>query len=126
MLKGVGRISNKEQGILNVEGSWANIEQGTRNIEVSVRNLKSFTSAILHNSRFLVPCSIFPELYSMYIKIYFDNKPLFLCNEIDEEIQPYAHHDDAVLIDELNARTVKTMIHEMNQAHVHAGIFLHP
>ena len=62
----------------------------------------------------------------MYIRIYFNNKPLFLCNEIDEIIQPYAHHDDALFIDELNSHTIKTMIHEMQLPAVHAGIFFHP
>jgi 8-oxo-dGTP pyrophosphatase MutT (NUDIX family) len=62
----------------------------------------------------------------MHIKIYFNDKPLFLCNEIDETIQPYVHHDDAVFIDELNSHTIKTMIHEMQLPAVHAGIFLHP
>jgi 8-oxo-dGTP pyrophosphatase MutT (NUDIX family) len=62
----------------------------------------------------------------MHIKIYFNDKPLFLCNEIDKTIQPYVHHDDALFIDELNSHTIKTMIHEMQQQAVHAGIFFHP
>jgi 8-oxo-dGTP pyrophosphatase MutT (NUDIX family) len=62
----------------------------------------------------------------MYIKIYFNDKPLFLCNEIDETIQPYVHHDDAVFIDEIDQHTVKAMIHEMQQPDVHAGVFFHP
>lgn len=62
----------------------------------------------------------------MYIKIYFGNKPLFLCDEVDETIQPYIHHDDAVFIDELNTHTVKTIIHEMQLEKVHAGVFFHP
>lgn len=62
----------------------------------------------------------------MFIKIYFDQKPLFLCDTIDKTIEPYIHHDDAVFIDELNPHTVKAMIHEMAQARVHAGIFHHP
>lgn len=61
----------------------------------------------------------------MYIKIYFDDKPLFLCNDIDATIQPLIHHDDSIFIDELNAHTVKAMIHEMQQTQVHAGIFFH-
>ena len=61
----------------------------------------------------------------MFIKIYFNDKPLFLCNEIDHIIQPYVHHDDAVFIDELNSHTVKTVIHEMELAKVHAGVFYH-
>lgn len=62
----------------------------------------------------------------MYIKIYFDNKPLYLCDEIDDTIQPFIHHDDAVFIDELNTHTVKSMIHEMQLQKVHAGVFFHP
>ncbi|HVZ57568.1 MAG TPA: NUDIX hydrolase [Chitinophagaceae bacterium] len=62
----------------------------------------------------------------MYIKIYFGDKPLFLCNEVDKTLEPYVHHDDTVFIDELNNHTIKTMIHEMQQPGVHAGIFLHP
>jgi len=61
----------------------------------------------------------------MYIKVYFSDKPLFLCDRIDSVIGPYVHHDDAVFIDELNAHTIKTMIHEIQQPHVHAGVLLH-
>jgi 8-oxo-dGTP pyrophosphatase MutT (NUDIX family) len=62
----------------------------------------------------------------MVIKIFFDNKPLFLCDNIDETIEPYIHHDDAVFIDELDLHTVKSMIHEMQEPEVHAGVFFHP
>jgi 8-oxo-dGTP pyrophosphatase MutT (NUDIX family) len=62
----------------------------------------------------------------MYLKIYFNDKPLFLCDAIDRDIEPLLHHDDAVFIDELNGHTVKTMIHEMGSDKVHAGVFLHP
>lgn len=61
----------------------------------------------------------------MYIRIYFNSKPLFLCDSIDSFIEPYVHHDDAVFIDELNPHTVKSMIHEMEQPQVHAGVFYH-
>ncbi len=61
----------------------------------------------------------------MYIKVYFDDKPLFLCDKIDEAIEPYIHHDDAIFIDELNSHTIKTIIHEMQQPQVHAGVFFH-
>lgn len=61
----------------------------------------------------------------MFIKIYFDNKPLFLCDDVDASLQPYVHHDDAVFIDELNLHTVKSMIHEMQEPSVHAGVFFH-
>ena len=61
----------------------------------------------------------------MYIKIYFNDKPLFLCDNIDKTIEPYVHHDDAVFIDELNSHTVKSMIHEMQLEKIHAGVFFH-
>ncbi|MBK6990539.1 MAG: NUDIX hydrolase [Chitinophagaceae bacterium] len=61
----------------------------------------------------------------MFIKIYFNDKPLFLCDSIDETIEPYVHHDDAVFIDELNSHTVKSMIHEMQLEKIHAGVFFH-
>ncbi len=61
----------------------------------------------------------------MHIKIYFDDKPLFLCDELNKEINDYAHHDDAVFIDEFSAPAVNSMIHEMRLEKVHAGVFLH-
>jgi 8-oxo-dGTP pyrophosphatase MutT (NUDIX family) len=61
----------------------------------------------------------------MYIKVHFGNKPLFLCNDVDASLQPYIHHDDAIFIDELNLHTVKSMIHEMEDPSVHAGVFFH-
>ena len=61
----------------------------------------------------------------MHIKIYFGEKPLFLCDEIDKTIEPFVHHDDAVFIDELDTHTVKSMIHEMQRTTIHAGVFLH-
>ena len=61
----------------------------------------------------------------MHIKIYFHDKPLFLCDDIDEAISPYVHHDDAVFVDEFSTPAIKSMIHEMRQEHVHAGILYH-
>jgi ADP-ribose pyrophosphatase YjhB (NUDIX family) len=62
----------------------------------------------------------------MYIKIFFDAKPLFLCDAIDEVIEPFVHHDDAIFIDELNSHTIKAMIHEMGLPQIKAGVFFHP
>lgn len=61
----------------------------------------------------------------MYVKIYFNDKPLFLCDEMTDEIRSYAHHDDAILIDEFSHPAVNSMIHEMRRESVHAGIFIH-
>jgi 8-oxo-dGTP pyrophosphatase MutT (NUDIX family) len=61
----------------------------------------------------------------MFIKIYFGDKPLFLCDEISGEINNYIHHDDAVFIDEISAPAINSMIHEMHQQKIHAGVFYH-
>ncbi len=61
----------------------------------------------------------------MYIKVYFNDKPLFLCDEICKEIEPFLHHDDAVFIEEFSSPAVNSMIHEMQLEKVHAGIFLY-
>ena len=61
----------------------------------------------------------------MTIKIYFGDKPLFLCDETNVEIDRYAHHDDAVFIDEFSNPSVNSIIHEMRLEKVHAGIFVH-
>ena len=61
----------------------------------------------------------------MFIKIYFNSKPLFLCDTIDKTIEPFIHNDDALFIDELDAHAIKTMIFEMQQPNVHAGVFFH-
>ena len=61
----------------------------------------------------------------MYIKIFFGNKPLYLTDTIEGELEEFIHHDDAIFIDELDSHTVKSMIHEMQLDKVHAGVFLH-
>lgn len=61
----------------------------------------------------------------MHIKIFFEDKPLYLCNEIDETIEPIIHHDDALFMDQLDSHAIKTIIHEIQQPHVHAGVFFH-
>jgi ADP-ribose pyrophosphatase YjhB (NUDIX family) len=59
------------------------------------------------------------------IKIYFNNKPLFITNQISKELEEYLHRDDTVFIDEFNTHTVKAMIHEMEAHQIHSGVFLH-
>jgi len=61
----------------------------------------------------------------MNVKIYFNDKPLFLTDDIDSEIEPFVHHDDAIFIDEFSNPGIKSMIHEMREEKVHAGIFYH-
>jgi 8-oxo-dGTP pyrophosphatase MutT (NUDIX family) len=59
------------------------------------------------------------------VKIYFNNKPLFITNQITKELEEYLHHEETVFIDEFNIHTVKAMLHEMELPKIHAGVFLH-
>lgn len=59
------------------------------------------------------------------IKIYFNNKPLFITNQITKDLEEYLHHEDTVFIDDFNFHTVKAMVHEMEAQKIHAGVFLH-
>lgn len=60
----------------------------------------------------------------MYIKIYFGDKPVFLCNEIDTELKEILHHPDAVFIDEISGAAVKSLLHEIKKEQFHAGVLL--
>ncbi|MEO8960503.1 MAG: NUDIX domain-containing protein [Ginsengibacter sp.] len=57
-----------------------------------------------------------------HLIIYFEDKPVFLCDEITTEIQEYKHHPDAVYIDELSTAAISSLLHEINKPRFHAGI----
>lgn len=61
----------------------------------------------------------------MHYKIYMKDKPLFLTEVIEEELLPYSHHDDVLLIDELSNQGIHTALHEIAQGKVHALIYRH-
>lgn len=61
----------------------------------------------------------------MHIKIYINNKPLYLCNQLDAQLNSLIHQPDNVFIDELDAHTIKTMLREMQLPGIKTGIFLH-
>src|SRR5215204_4522110 len=61
----------------------------------------------------------------MNIKVYFNDKPLFLTDTIDSELEPYKHHDDAIFMDEFSPPAINSIIHEMRLQKIHAGVFYH-
>ena len=61
----------------------------------------------------------------MFIKIYFNDKPLFLTDSMDSELEPYRHHDDAIFVDEFSPPAINSIIHEMRLQKIHAGILFH-
>ena len=58
----------------------------------------------------------------MYIKIYFGDKPVFLCDEIDKELNEILHHPDAVFVDEISSPAIKSLLHEIKKEEFHAGV----
>jgi 8-oxo-dGTP pyrophosphatase MutT (NUDIX family) len=58
----------------------------------------------------------------MYLTIYFGDKPVFLCDDIDDTIHEFMHHPDAVFIDEVSPRAIKSLLHEIAKPEFHAGI----
>ncbi len=59
-----------------------------------------------------------------YITIYFGEKPVYLCDTMNPEIEDVRHHPDAVFIDELSNPAINSLLHEINKNQFHAGIIL--
>jgi 8-oxo-dGTP pyrophosphatase MutT (NUDIX family) len=62
----------------------------------------------------------------MHIKIYFGDKPVYLCDEINKELNEILHHPDAVFVDEISAPAIKSLLHEIKKDEFHAGVLWHP
>lgn len=58
----------------------------------------------------------------MFIKIYFEDKPVFLCDQIDQTVDEYMHHPDTVFIDEISSPAINSLLHEIAKPEFHAGI----
>ena len=61
----------------------------------------------------------------MKIKIYFDDKPVYLGDTMDAELTELTHHPDTVLIDEFSTPAINSLLHEIKKPAFHAGIVLH-
>jgi hypothetical protein len=55
----------------------------------------------------------------MQITIYFNEKPVYLCDEISDELNELMHHPDAVFIDELSTPAIKSLLHEIKKVVFH-------
>ncbi len=58
----------------------------------------------------------------MHIKIYFGEKPVYLCDEISPALSEILHHPDAVFIDEVSGAAIKSLLHEIAKPEFHAGV----
>lgn len=61
----------------------------------------------------------------MVIKIYFNDKPLLLCDQISDIPEGYMHTDNTVFIDELSTPVLVSMIHKMRSQTTTAGVYYH-
>ena len=61
----------------------------------------------------------------MLIKVYFNEKPLYLCDAIDEEMAAVRQHEGVVFNDQFSDKAVESMLHEMRRPAVHFSIFQH-
>ncbi len=61
----------------------------------------------------------------MHIKIYFGDKPVYLCDAIDKQLSNILHHPDAVYVDEVSGPAIKSLLHEIKKEEFHAGVLLH-
>lgn len=59
-----------------------------------------------------------------YITVYFEDKPVFLCDQLTDDINEYRHHPDAVFMDEISTPAINSLLHEINKERFHAGIIL--
>jgi 8-oxo-dGTP pyrophosphatase MutT (NUDIX family) len=62
----------------------------------------------------------------MHIKIYFGDKPVYLCDDINQELNEILHHPDAVFIDEISNAAIKSLLHEIVKEEFHAGVLWNP
>lgn len=59
------------------------------------------------------------------LTIYVQNKPIYLVNKINPEIEDYLHRPTTLFIDELDPSAVRTMLQEMEAPRFYYGVFKH-
>lgn len=61
----------------------------------------------------------------MHYKIYFENKPLFLLDAIDEELKPHLSKDNILFVNELSAASMLRALQSIRSAQTDAVLFFH-
>lgn len=61
----------------------------------------------------------------MKLKLFFGDKPVYLCDEKDAQIEELLHHPDTIFTDELSSHAIHAMLHEIKKESFHAGVILH-
>ena len=60
----------------------------------------------------------------MQLKIYFGEKPVYLCDELDEKLQEKIHHPEIVYIDELSSPAINSLLHEIKRDVINGAIII--
>lgn len=58
----------------------------------------------------------------MQIKIFFGNKPVYLCDKLSTELQEITHHPETIYVDEASAPAVNSFLHEIKKPEFSVGI----
>ncbi|RYZ27865.1 MAG: NUDIX domain-containing protein [Chitinophagaceae bacterium] len=59
------------------------------------------------------------------IKLFIHNKPLFLVDKTEGEVEDYMQRPTTIFVDEINSPSVKTMLYELAQPEYYAGVLLY-
>lgn len=62
--------------------------------------------------------------FPMIIKIYFGDKPVYLCTELDATLNALMHQPETILLDEVSAPSIHTLLHEIVKPQFHQGILI--
>lgn len=60
----------------------------------------------------------------MQIKIYFGEKPVYLCDELDDKLQEKIHHPEILYIDELSSPAINSLLHEIKRDTINGAIII--
>jgi 8-oxo-dGTP pyrophosphatase MutT (NUDIX family) len=59
------------------------------------------------------------------LKIFVQNKPLFLISKTNKKVDEYMHRPDTLFIENLSPSSVRTMLQQLEFGEYYAGVFLH-
>lgn len=60
----------------------------------------------------------------MQLKIYFGEKPVYLCDELDAKLQEKIHHPEILYIDELSTPAINSLLHEIKKDSINGAIII--
>ena len=54
--------------------------------------------------------------------VYYNDKPVFLADEIDPDLKELMQHPDAVFVDEISSHAINSLLHEIRKPDFHAAV----